>query len=160
MNSGFARSGTMTCNGSFQRQRGDNSTASYSITERPPPIRSRSGTAAARGLPRVLTLTVLLTLLHFVLLLAHQAAAQEEDVATTTTTTKRPTPTKTREKGLAKHICKGTQKFTNTIDLLLTFGKKVLEDPRPLKIGERLGSERDPQRTRHPAAPRNTSDVL
>lgn len=84
-------------------------------------------------------MTVLLTLLHFVLLLAHQAAAQEEDVATTTTTTKRPTPTKTREKGLAKHICKGTQKFTNTIDLLLTFGKKVLEDPRPLKIGERLG---------------------
>ncbi|KAL1431067.1 hypothetical protein MTO96_014466 [Rhipicephalus appendiculatus] len=44
-----------------------------------------------------------------------------------------------RVAGLAKHICKGTQKFTNTINLLLTFGKKVLEDPRPLKIGEQLG---------------------
>lgn len=82
------------------------------------------------------------TLLPLVLLLAHQAASQEEDVATTsttTTTTKKPTPTNTREKGLAKQICKGTQKFTNTINLLLTFGKKVLEDPRPLKIGERHG---------------------
>lgn len=85
-------------------------------------------------------MTVLLTLLHLALLLPKQAAAQEEDIATTTTTTtKRPTFSKPREKGLAKHICKGTQKFTNTINLLLTFGKKVLEDPRPLKIGQELG---------------------
>ncbi|XP_054932802.1 uncharacterized protein [Dermacentor andersoni] len=98
----------------------------------------RSATAAARCPARALTLALLLTLLHLVLLLPIQAAAQEEDIATTTTT-KRPTASKPREKGLAKHICKGTQKFTNTINLLLTFGKRVLEDPRPLKIGQELG---------------------
>ncbi|XP_037563723.1 uncharacterized protein LOC119442776 [Dermacentor silvarum] len=131
---------TMKNDGSFQRQGGDDSAASSSSAERPPPMRRRcSATAAARCPVRALTLTVLLTLLHLALLLPKQAAAQEEDIATTTTTTKRPTFSRPREKGLAKHICKGTQKFTNTINLLLTFGKKVLEDPRPLKIGQELG---------------------
>ncbi|XP_075536387.1 uncharacterized protein LOC142571721 isoform X2 [Dermacentor variabilis] len=113
------------------------------FTRRSPQMRGRrSATAAARCPARALTLALLLTLLHLVLLLPIQAAAQEEDIATTTTTTtttKRPTASKPREKGLAKHICKGTQKFTNTINLLLTFGKRVLEDPRPLKIGQELG---------------------
>lgn len=134
----LARGVTMMCGVIPKRQRGDNCTSNAG---QPPTKRGRprSGRAAVRCLPRTVTLTVLLTLLHLALLLPKQAAAQEEDIATTTTTTKSPTSTKTREKGLAKHICKGTQKFTNTINLLLAFGKRVLEDPRPLKIGEQLG---------------------
>lgn len=81
-------------------------------------------------------MTLFLAALYLALLLPKQAAAQK-DTATTTAAPRRTYDPK--EKGLAKHICKGTQKFTNTITLLLTFGKNVLEDPRPLKIGEDLG---------------------
>ncbi|KAK8786413.1 hypothetical protein V5799_023818 [Amblyomma americanum] len=84
---------------------------------------------------RALTLTLFLAVLYLALLLPKQAAAQDTTAATSTA---RP-PSKPREKGIAKHICKGTEKFTNTINLLLTFGKKVLEDPRPLRVGEDLG---------------------
>ncbi|KAH9370093.1 uncharacterized protein LOC144170236 [Haemaphysalis longicornis] len=91
-----------------------------------PPLMSRRSPPA--GGP---TLTLLFTvlLLPLALLLPEQAAAAEAS----------KTPSKQRATGLVKHICKGTEKFTNTINLLLTFGRKALEAPRPLKFGENLG---------------------
>lgn len=129
-------------NGNSQRHHGDsvgNGGDSNNVGPPPPLLKSgrSANSAAVRSPLRALTLTLYLAVLYLALLLPKQAAAQEDTTATTTTTA--PRTSNPKEKGLAKHICKGTQKFTNTINLLLTFGKKVLEDPRPLKVGEDLG---------------------
>ncbi|CAN7945868.1 unnamed protein product [Ixodes hexagonus] len=51
----------------------------------------------------------------------------------------KPVTPATRKSGLEDLICQGTKEFTNTLSLLLTFGRESLEKPRKLDFGGNLG---------------------
>ncbi|XP_077513090.1 uncharacterized protein LOC144124330 [Amblyomma americanum] len=94
-----------------------------------PSLMRRCSADAAVHLPvPVLALGLPLALLiHLALLVTERGLA--EAVATF----------ERQESILVRQICRGTQAFTTTINLLLTFGRRTLERPFPLGVGENFG---------------------
>ncbi|CAN8021449.1 hypothetical protein HPB47_000798 [Ixodes persulcatus] len=77
----------------------------------------------------------------FLWLLAVTLASAQEPSPEKEVRSKGPKPVTpaTRKSGLEDLICQGTQEFTNTLSLLLTFGRESLEKPRKLDFGGNLG---------------------
>ncbi|XP_075750977.1 uncharacterized protein LOC142817668 [Rhipicephalus microplus] len=87
-----------------------------------------TGATNVRTLAHSLLLLLSLTLLHLTSLPSQRVSAQASQYGQ-----------QRRESFLVTQICRGSQSFTNTLNLVLTLGRSVLAQPRPLNFGGNLG---------------------
>ncbi|XP_049269724.1 uncharacterized protein LOC125757727 [Rhipicephalus sanguineus] len=87
-----------------------------------------TGAVTIRPLAHALSILLSLTILHLALLPSKRALAEASQYGQ-----------QRRQSFLVTQICMGSQSFTNTINLVLTFGRSVLAQPRPLNFGGNLG---------------------